>query len=114
MKIKTKLTDIFGIDLPIIQGGMQWLAIPAFASHFSNAGGMGTINVTCYRCPEEFADAIAEMNELTKKPYLVNVSLLPDQTQGDEKIFKYLDICAKGRVAGLLLKASMPIYLLTI
>ena len=52
MKIKTKLTDIFGIDLPIIQGGMQWLAIPAFASHFSNAGGMGTINVTCSRCPE--------------------------------------------------------------
>ena len=108
MKIKTKLTDIFGIDLPIIQGGMQWLAIPAFASHFSNAGGMGTINVTCSRCPEEFADAIAEMNELTKKPYLVNVSLLPDQTQGDEKIFKYLDICAKGRVAGIEFAGANP------
>ena len=108
MKIKTKLTDLFGIDLPIIQGGMQWLGVPSFASHFSNAGGMGTINITCYQSPEEFADAIAEMNELTKKPYLVNISLVPDLTKGEE-IIKYLDVCAKGGVAGIEFAGASPV-----
>lgn len=107
MRIKTKLTDLFGIDLPIIQGGMQWLGVPSFASHFSNAGGMGTINITCYKDPEEFADAIVEMNELTSKPYLVNISLSPDMSI-NQTIFKYLDICAKGGVAGVEFSGASP------
>lgn len=46
--IKTKLTKMFGIDYPIVQSGMQWLAVPQLASAVCNAGGIGTINVTCW------------------------------------------------------------------
>jgi NADH:quinone reductase (non-electrogenic) len=98
--IKTKFTELFGIEKPIVQGGMQNLGVPKFASLVSNAGGMGTINITCYASPEEFAAAVAEMNELTKKPYIVNISLVPDLTKGEE-IFKYIDVCAQGHVAAI-------------
>ena len=46
--IKTKFTEMFGIEKPIVQGGMQHLGIAEFASLVCNAGGMGTINITCY------------------------------------------------------------------
>ncbi len=107
MKIETKFTKMFGIEKPIIQGGMQHIGVPAFASLFSNAGGMGTINITCYKSPEEFADAVAEMNELTDKPWIVNISLAPDLTKGDE-IFKYIDVCARGKVAAIEFAAASP------
>ena len=42
--MQTKLTKLLGIDYPIIQSGMQWLAVPQLASAVSNAGGIGTIN----------------------------------------------------------------------
>lgn len=107
MKIETKLTKMFGIEKPIIQGGMQHIGVPAYASLFSNAGGMGTINITCYKSPEEFADGVAEMNELTKKPWIVNISLSPDLTKGDE-IMKYIDVCARGKVAAIEFAAASP------
>ena len=98
--IKTRFTELFGITSPIVQGGMQHLGIPKFASLISNAGGMGTINITCYSSPEEFHEAVREMNALTQKPYIVNISLVPDLTKGDE-IFKYIEICAKEKVAAI-------------
>lgn len=68
--MKTKLTEMFGIEYPIVQSGMQWLAVPQLASAVCNAGGIGTINVTCWPTIDEFADALDEMNELTGgKPF---------------------------------------------
>ena len=52
--IKTKFTEMFGIEKPIVQGGMQHLGIAEFASLVCNAGGMGTINITCYPGVDEF------------------------------------------------------------
>lgn len=98
--IKTKFTELFGIKHPIVQGGMQHLGVPSFASVVSNAGGMGTINITIYPTPEEFRDAVQEMKSLTDKPFIVNISLVPDLTKGDE-IFKYIDVCAKAGVAAV-------------
>ena len=46
--MKTKLTEMFGIEYPIVQSGMQWLAVPQLAAAVCNAGGIGTINVTCW------------------------------------------------------------------
>ena len=43
--IKTKLTELLGIEYPIVQSGMQWLAVPQLAAAVCNAGGIGTINV---------------------------------------------------------------------
>ena len=71
--MKTKLTEMFGIEYPIVQSGMQWLAVPQLAAAVCNAGGIGTINVTCWPTLDEFADALDEMNSLTNKPYIVNI-----------------------------------------
>ena len=47
--IKTKFTEMFGIEKPIVQGGMQHLGIAEFASLVCNAGGMGTIILPAIR-----------------------------------------------------------------
>ena len=52
---ETRITDLFGIQYPIIQGAMQWLSKPKLAAAVSNAGGLGTINMTTYDTPEAFS-----------------------------------------------------------
>ena len=99
--IKTKFTEMFGIEKPIVQGGMQHLGIAEFASLVCNAGGMGTINITCYPGVDEFHEDVIKMKEFTNnKPFIVNISLVPDLTKGEE-IFKYIDVCAKEGVAAI-------------
>lgn len=105
--IKTRFTEMFGIEKPIVQGGMQHLGIPSFASIICNNGGMGTINITCYESVEVFCDALDEMNRLTSKPYIVNISLVPDLTKGDE-ILRYIDACAAKHVAAIEFAGASP------
>lgn len=106
--IKTKFTEMFGIEKPIVQGGMQHLGIADFASLVSNAGGMGTMNITCYPGVEEFHEDIIKMKSLTEKPFIVNISLVPDLTRGEE-IFKYIDVCAKEHVAAIEFAGASPV-----
>ena len=105
--IKTKFTELFGIEKPIVQGGMQNIGWPKFASLVSNAGGMGTINVTCWSTPAEFDDGVREMRDLTDKPFIVNISLVPDLTKGPE-IMKYIEVCAKYQVAAIEFAGADP------
>lgn len=105
--IKTKFTEMFGIEKPIVQGGMQNIGWPKFASLVSNAGGMGTINVTCWDSAEAFDDGVKEMKDLTDKPFIVNISLVPDLTKGPE-IMKYIDVCAKYNVAAIEFAGADP------
>ncbi len=98
--LKTRFTEMFGIKYPIVQGGMQHLGLADFASTVSNAGGMGTLNITCYDTPEEFETDVIKMKTLTDKPFIVNISLVPDLTKG-EVIRKYIDICAKQKVVAI-------------
>lgn len=105
--IKTKFTEMFGIEKPIVQGGMQNIGWPEFAARVSNAGGMGTINVTCWPTPEAFAEGVAEMKSLTDKPFIVNISLVPDLTKGPE-IMKYIHVCARNQVAAIEFAGADP------
>ena len=105
--IKTKFTELFGIEKPIVQGGMQNIGWPKFASLVSNAGGMGTINVTCWDSAEAFDGGVREMKDLTDKPFIVNISLVPDLTKGPE-IMKYIDVCAKHGVAAIEFAGADP------
>jgi nitronate monooxygenase len=98
--MKTRFTDMFGIKYPIVQGGMQHLGVPEFASVVCNAGGIGTLNITCYANPEEFHEAVKEMKRLTDKPFIVNISLVPQLTKGEE-IFRYIDVCIEEGVAAI-------------
>lgn len=107
--MKTKLTELFGIKYPIVQSGMQWLAVPQLASAVCNAGGIGTINVTSWPTLEEFGDALDEMNELTGgKPFIVNISLAPTQRLDAEEIRKTIKLCGDKHVAAIETSADDP------
>lgn len=88
---KTRITEMFGIKYPIIQGGLQWLATADLASAVSNAGGLGIINALSFATPEEFRQEIRRMRDLTDKPFGANVSMLP--VLGNEDLYKmYFDV----------------------
>ena len=106
--MKTKLTELLGIKYPIVQTGMQWLAVPQLASAVCNAGGIGTINLTCWPTLEEFADALDEMNSLTSKPYIVNIALAPSQRVTDDMIRAAIKLCGEKHVAAIETSAEDP------
>lgn len=95
--LRTKFTELFHVKYPIMQGGMQHLGVPKLAAAVSNAGGLGTINITIYPQLDHFRKALQEMNALTDKPYAVNISLVPDLDMG-EKIREYIQICREEKV----------------
>ncbi|WP_027107806.1 enoyl-[acyl-carrier-protein] reductase FabK [Lacticigenium naphthae] len=73
--MKNELTEIIGIDYPIIQGAMSWVATPSLASAVSNAGGLGMLG-SGHEPGETVRKTIRETKELTDKPFGVNVLLL--------------------------------------
>ena len=82
--MKTRMTELLGIKYPIMQGGMQHLGVPELAAAVSEAGGLGTINVTIYPDPEDLRKAIKEVKAKTDKPFAVNISLIPSLHPGQE------------------------------
>lgn len=98
--MKTRFTEMFGIKYPIVQGGMQHLGVPQFAAVVCNAGGIGTLNISCYASPEDFRAAVKEMKSLTDKPFIVNISLLPGVSKGEE-ILRYINVCVEEGVAAI-------------
>ena len=74
---KTRITELFGIKYPIIQGGMMWISRAELVAAVSNAGGLGIITAFTFPTPQELADEIKKTRGLTDKPFGVNVTLLP-------------------------------------
>jgi NADH:quinone reductase (non-electrogenic) len=74
---KTKVTEMFSIEYPIVQGGMQWVSRAELVSAVSNAGALGILSALTFSSPEELADEISKTKELTDKPFGVNVTFLP-------------------------------------
>jgi nitronate monooxygenase len=81
--MKTKITELFGIEHPIIQGGMHHVGFAELAAAVSNAGGLGTITGLTQGTPEKLADEIARCKEMTDKPFAVNLTFLPSLTPPD-------------------------------
>src|SRR5690554_4618682 len=75
--MKTRITELFGIEHPIIQGGMHWVGYAELAAAVSNAGGLGIITALTQPTPEDLAKEIARCKELTDKPFGVNLTFLP-------------------------------------
>lgn len=75
--MKTRITELFGIKHPIIQGGMHYVGLAELASAVSNAGGLGIITALTQRTPELLAREIARCREMTDKPFGVNLTFLP-------------------------------------
>ncbi len=74
---KTRITEIFGIEYPIIQGAMQWLSRAELVSAVSNAGGLGIISSLTFPTAEELRQEIKKTKGMTDKPFAVNITLLP-------------------------------------
>ena len=81
--MKTRITELFGIEHPIIQGGMHYVGFAEMAAAVSNAGGLGIITGLTQRTPENLAKEIARCREMTDKPFGVNVTFLPSVTPPD-------------------------------
>ncbi|KAK3279568.1 hypothetical protein CYMTET_12552 [Cymbomonas tetramitiformis] len=77
MVLKTKLTEMLGIEHPIIQGGMHWVGYAELASAVSNAGALGIITALTQATPEDLRAEIRKCKTMTNKPFGVNLTLLP-------------------------------------
>ena len=75
--MKTAITEMFGIEHPIIQGGMHYVGFAELAAAVSNAGGLGIITGLTQRTPELLAREIARCRDMTDKPFGVNLTFLP-------------------------------------
>ncbi len=81
--MKTRITDMFGIEHPIIQGGMHFVGFAELAAAVSNAGGLGIITGLTQGTPEKLANEIARCRDMTDKPFGVNLTFLPSLSQPD-------------------------------
>jgi len=75
--MKTRITQLFGIEHPIIQGGMHFVGFAELAAAVSNAGGLGIITGLTQRTPELLAKEIKKCRDMTDKPFGVNLTFLP-------------------------------------
>jgi NADH:quinone reductase (non-electrogenic) len=81
--MKTPITEMLGIEHPIVQGGMHYVGLAELAAAVSNAGGLGIITGLTQRTPELLAKEIARCREMTDKPFGVNLTFLPTVASPD-------------------------------
>lgn len=75
--MKTRVTEMLGIEHPIVQGGMQWVGRAELCSAVSNAGGLGILTALTQPGPEALIEEIARCRNMTDKPFGVNLTILP-------------------------------------
>ena len=75
--MKTRLTEMLGIQHPVVQGGMQWVGVAEMASAVSNAGGLGILTGLTQPTPEALGKEIDRCRQMTDKPFGVNLTILP-------------------------------------
>ncbi len=81
--MKTHITEMFGIEHPIIQGGMHYVGFAELAAAVSNAGGLGTITGLTQKTAKDLANEIARCRDMTDKPFAVNLTFLPSLAAPD-------------------------------
>jgi NADH:quinone reductase (non-electrogenic) len=77
MAFKTRFTELVGIDYPIVQGGMMWVGRAQLAAAVSNAGGLGILTALTQPTPDALRDEIERCRSMTRKPFGVNLTILP-------------------------------------
>ncbi len=75
--MKTRITELLGIEHPIVQGGMQWVGLAELTSAVSNAGGLGILTALTQPTPEDLSREIDRCRSMTDKPFAVNLTILP-------------------------------------
>ncbi len=77
MGIRTRFTELVGIEHPIVQGGMMWVGRAELAAAVSNAGGLGLLTALTQPTPDELRREIDRCRKMTDKPFGVNLTILP-------------------------------------
>ena len=77
MTLKTRFTELVGIEYPIVQGGMMWVGRAELAAAVSNAGGLGILTALTQPSPDALREEIARCRTMTDKPFGVNLTILP-------------------------------------
>jgi nitronate monooxygenase len=77
MGIRTRFTELVGIEHPIVQGGMMWVGRAELAAAVSNAGGLGLLTALTQPTPDALRREIDRCRAMTDKPFGVNLTLLP-------------------------------------
>jgi nitronate monooxygenase len=75
--LRTRFCEVFGVDHPIVQGGMQWVGRAELVSAVANAGALGFITALTQPSPEDLVAEIGRCRDLTDKPFGVNLTILP-------------------------------------
>jgi NAD(P)H-dependent flavin oxidoreductase YrpB (nitropropane dioxygenase family) len=80
MTLKTRFTELVGIEFPIVQGGMMWVGRAELAAAVSNAGGLGILTALTQPTPDALRQEIERCRSMTDKPFGVNLTILPSVT----------------------------------
>ena len=89
--IKTRLTEMFGVEHPIIQGGLMWVATAELTSAVANAGAMGFMTALTQPDAEALRAEIRKCRDMTDKPFGINLTILPSLRQPDYPA--YIRVC---------------------
>lgn len=93
---RTRITELFGIEHPIVGGAMMHVSRPEFVAAVSNAGALGMMASAMYETQDEFRQAVRKVKDLTDKPFGVNLSLFPALRPIDNSL--YVDVILEERV----------------
>ena len=89
--LTTRITDLFGIERPIVQGGLMWIARSELASAVANAGGIGFMTALTFPEPEGLRAEIQKCRQLTNNPFGINLTFLPTMRPPDYPA--YINVC---------------------
>jgi nitronate monooxygenase len=99
--MKTRITDLFGIQYPIQCGGMLWIATPELAAAISNTGAMGNLTSGNYNSADELRAAIDKTRALTEKPFIVNITTMPSIRLPVELLQAFFRVCCEKKVTAI-------------
>jgi NADH:quinone reductase (non-electrogenic) len=102
--MNTRVTEIFGIQYPIIQGGLAYLAYAELASAVSNAGGLGQITAATLGTPERLREEIHKVRTLTNKPFGVNFAI----ARHDGNYRELLEVAIEEKVPAISITGANP------
>lgn len=91
--IRTKLTEMLGIEYPIVQGCMQWISRAPLVAAVSEAGGLGLLSSSTFSSADELQAEIRKIKSMTSKPFAVNLTLMPSLVVPDYA--GYIRVCAE-------------------
>jgi nitronate monooxygenase len=96
--LKTRITELFGIERPIVQGGLMWIARAELAAAVANAGGIGFMTALTFPAADLLRAEIHKCREMTDKPFGVNLTFLPSLRPIDYPA--YIDVCIDEGIKG--------------